>query len=88
MKEAKCPRCQAIRNVRNDTGTVECYCGYTYEIKEDKKIIHSDRHRLSKKEKFAFLDKVINEDPELKKEIEKLQKEANILFKEYMELKE
>jgi Zn ribbon nucleic-acid-binding protein len=36
MKEAKCPRCQAIIKVTNNTGMVECYCGYIYEL-EDKK---------------------------------------------------
>ena len=32
MKEIKCPRCTAIKKVTNDTGTVECFCGYIYEV--------------------------------------------------------
>jgi hypothetical protein len=41
---------------------------------------------VSKKEKFKLLDKIVNENPKLKKEMEALQKEARISLKEfYME---
>jgi len=32
MKKVECPRCNAIKKVTNDTGIVECYCGYIYEV--------------------------------------------------------
>lgn len=41
---------------------------------------------VSKKEKFDLIDKIVNENPKLKKEIEALQKEARKSLKEfYME---
>jgi len=32
--EVECPRCNATKKVTNDTGMVECFCGYVYEVEE------------------------------------------------------
>jgi hypothetical protein len=42
---------------------------------------------MDKEEKFRILDKIVNENPKLKKEIEKLQKEAKKSLKKFMALK-
>jgi len=39
------------------------------------------------KEKMALLDKIINEHPELKKEIEELQRDARACLKEFLKKK-
>ena len=34
MKNVKCPSCTAEMKITNNTGTVQCYCGYIYEVKQ------------------------------------------------------
>lgn len=40
MRIVKCPRCGTERKVSNDTGLVECYCGYVYEIKDKELVLN------------------------------------------------